>query len=88
MEEHMGMYNVTLGEKVWTAGHCHKCAHMELTLGPVTAKSRADAVEHVRQLLCGRSLRVKIPQYDLVARLSITPDDSLFTSRSVKVTEV
>ncbi len=81
----MGTYKVTLGEKKWTAGHCHKCAHMELSVH-VRAASRAAAVEQVKENLLGQDFNVRM--IDRSATLSITPDASLFTGRSVKVEEV
>jgi hypothetical protein len=77
-------YEVTLGEVVWTAGHCHKCAHMSLTV-PVEADSKSSAVAQVRDELCGTEHTVELD--GCTAVLTITPDSALFTARSVKFHE-
>jgi hypothetical protein len=84
MEEHMARFSITLGETQFTAGHCHKCAHLELAVA-VEAQTRAAAVEQVREELCGSEHTVELD--GLTAVLTITHDDNLLGARSVKVME-
>lgn len=81
----MPRFEVTLGETQFTSGHCHKCAHMELTFG-VDAATKAKAVEQIREELCGTEHTVELSD-GTTAVLLITHDASLLGTRSVKVFE-
>ena len=80
----MPRFEITLGETQFTAGHCHKCAHMQLTV-VAEADTKASAVAQIRDELCGTEHTVELD--GCTAVLTITPDSSLFTTRSVKVHE-
>jgi hypothetical protein len=80
----MRQFEITLGETRWTAGHCHKCAHLELTV-VVQADRQDEAIDQIREQLCGTEHTIELDGFTAV--LHVSGDDSLFTPRSVKVQE-